>query len=97
MATLHVEQTVSDFNAFKQMFDTDPADRKGSGVTEYRLSRAADDPNHVLIDMELDSIEDAQALLRKLKVVWQSPQATAFLTGAPQATVTEVVETKALS
>jgi len=96
MATLHVEQTVSDFDAFKRMFDTDPADRKGSGVTGYRMSRAADDPNHVLIDMELDSVESAQALLGKLKEVWKSPQASALLTEAPQATVTEVVETKIL-
>jgi hypothetical protein len=35
------------------MFDADPADRQGSGVTGYRMSRAADDPNHVLIDKTL--------------------------------------------
>jgi ribosomal protein L35AE/L33A len=96
MATLHVEQKVSDFDAFKRMFDSDPADRKGSGVTSFRMSRAADDPNHVLIDMELDSVESAKALLGKLTEVWKSPQASALLTGTPQATVTEVVETKTL-
>ncbi len=48
MPIVRIEHTVQDFEKWKQMFDTDPADRKGSGVRRYQILRAQDEPNYVM-------------------------------------------------
>jgi hypothetical protein len=56
----------------KRAFDSDPADRKGSGVRRYTVSRSVDDQNLVMIDLEFDDAEGARALLAKLERIWQA-------------------------
>ena len=65
MPTLRIEHAVPDFAGWKRAFDSDPADRKGSGVRRYKVMQSADDPNYVMIDLEFDSLEDADGLLAK--------------------------------
>lgn len=96
MTTLHIEQDVVDFEAFKKMFDSDPAERQKSGVRSYKLARQVDDPSHVTIDLDFDTKDTAQAFLGKLQKVWQQPQAKATLASTPQARVLDAVETKKL-
>lgn len=43
MTTLRIEHSVPDFEGWKQAFDNDPADRKGSGVRRYQVSRSVED------------------------------------------------------
>ena len=61
MHTLRIEHQVQDYDRWKQVFDSDPADRKGSGVRAYRVMRAVDEPDLVLIDLDFDSAEEAAA------------------------------------
>ena len=91
MPSLHIEHSVPDFAMWKQVFDSDPADRKGSGVQSFRVSRAVDDPNLVMIDLEFGTIAEAEGLLSKMRDIWAGPGG-AFMRN-PQARIVETVET----
>jgi hypothetical protein len=69
-----------------------PVDRKGSGVSRYRVRRPVDDPNYVLIDLEFDTQAEAEALLAAMRHVWGRVQGTVVLD--PQARIVETVETR---
>ena len=51
MPVVRIEHTVPDFEKWKQAFDNDPADRKGSCVRDYRILRPHEDPNYVIVDL----------------------------------------------
>jgi hypothetical protein len=94
MPTLRIEHAVPSFDGWKQAFDKDPADRKGSGVRRYRVSRAVDDPNYVTIDLDFDTVADAEGLLAKMEQVWTGP-GRAFMVD-PRARIVETIETREL-
>jgi len=73
MPVVRIEHSVPDFEKWKQVFDRDPADRKGSGVRRYQILRSQDDPNHVMVDLEFDSTDEAQAFLQKMQQIWAGP------------------------
>jgi hypothetical protein len=73
MTVLRIEHEVSDYAAWKRMFDDDPIDRKGSGVRRYEILQEATDPNYVLIDLEFAGLPEAEAFLTKLQGVWTGP------------------------
>jgi len=91
MPTLLIEHAVPDFDRWKQAFDSDPADRKGSGVRRYRVSRSVEDPNYVMIDLEFDTTEEAEGLLGKMRQVWSSGPGQSVMRN-PQARIVETVE-----
>ena len=70
MATLRIQHSVPNFEGWKRMFDSDPADRKGSGVRRYSVSRSVDDQSLVMIDLEFDNVENARGLLSKMERIW---------------------------
>jgi len=90
MPTLRIEHAVPNFDLWKQAFDNDPADRKGSGVRCYRISPAIDDPNYVTIDLDFDTAADAQGLLATMEQVWPGP-GKAFMVD-PRAHIVETIE-----
>ena len=73
MPIVRIEHAVPDFERWKQAFDNDPADRKGSGVRRYEILRAHDDPNYLMIDLEFDNLDEAEAFLRKMERIWSGP------------------------
>ena len=73
MPTLRIQHSVPNFEGWKRAFDSDPADRKGSGVRRYTVARSVDDQNLVTIDLEFDDTEHARALLAKMERIWQGP------------------------
>ena len=73
MITLRIEHAVRDFDKWRQAFDSDPVDRKGAGVRRYRVFRAVDDPSWVMIDLDLDTRSQADALLARLEQLWSGP------------------------
>ena len=83
MPTLRIQHSVPDFERWKRVFDSDPADRKGSGVREYSVSRSVDDPNLVMIDLVFDSIDDARGLLAKMERIWLGPGKGSCRTPSP--------------
>ena len=62
---LGVFQT-GDYDAWKQMFDSDPAGRADSGGTGHRVFRSLDDPSEVFVSVQFDSDDDATAFRDKL-------------------------------
>jgi hypothetical protein len=91
MPTLRIEHAVPDFTGWKRAFDSDPVDRKGSGVRRYQVLRSVDDPNYVMIDLEFDSLEDAEGLLSKMRGVWNGEGRNVMRN--PQARIVDTVET----
>jgi ribosomal protein L35AE/L33A len=92
MTILQIEHPVRDFDRWKQAFDGDPVGRKEGGVRRYRIYRSADDPNYVVVDLELDSPAEAEAFLGRLRVLW-SRAVEQGLIRDPQARILEVAET----
>jgi hypothetical protein len=70
MHIVRIEHPVPDFDAWKQAFDSDPVNREQSGVRRYRVLRAVDDPNYVMVDLEFDSSSEAEAMLASLRELW---------------------------
>jgi len=95
MTTVHIENTVQDFDAWKVNFDKYERFRAEHGVQSYRVSRSVTEPNEVLIDLEFCDETAAHAFLPKLEQIMSSPQAQTQLVrhSAPRlyAVVTERV------
>lgn len=70
MPILQIEHRVRDYAAWKQSFDSDPLGREQGGVRRYRILRPTDDPNVVVVDLEFDSADDAEAFQTKLRELW---------------------------
>lgn len=92
MPILRIEHSVPDFNAWKQAFDSDPVDRKGSGVRRYQVLRSVEDPNYVMIDLEFDSLDQAEGLLTKMRRVWSGDGQKVMRN--PQARIVDSVESR---
>ncbi len=92
MSTLRIEHAISDYDTWKAAFDADPVHRKESGVRHYRIHRPVDDPHYVMIDLDFDGVAGAEALLAKLREVWQSPAVAPALAGPPQTRILDTVE-----
>ena len=94
MPIVRIEHLVPDFEKWKQVFDSDPADRKGSGVRRYRVLRLQDNPNYVLIDLEFDTVSEADAFLRTMQRIWSGPGKAVMQN--PSGRIADLVEDKAL-
>ena len=79
MTTVHIQNTVQDFDTWKANFDKYERFRAEQGVQYYRVSRSVTDPSEVLIDLEFCDETAAQAFLPKLEQIMNSPQAQAQL------------------
>jgi hypothetical protein len=75
MTTVHIENTVQDFDTWKVNFDKYERFRAEQGVQSYRVSRSITEPNELLIDLEFGDETAAQAFLPKLEQIMNSPQA----------------------
>lgn len=94
MPILRIQHSVPTFEGWKRAFDSDPLDRKGAGVRRYQIHRSVTDPNFVMIDLEFDSVDKAEALLQKLRNLWNGP-AKAVMQN-PEAWIVETVESTSI-
>ena len=94
MPIVRIEHAVPSFEGWKQAFDRDPADRKGSGVRRYRIFRLGDDPNFVMVDLEFDDLNQAEAFLAKMRRIWDGPGKAVMKD--PRGRIAEHVESKDL-
>ena len=92
MYILRIEHEVRDFDGWKKAFDSDPVGRQKSGVRCYRVLRAVDDPSYVMIDLEFDTTNQAEALLAALRAVWSRIEGKIVID--PRARIVEAVEIK---
>jgi hypothetical protein len=94
MPILRIQHSVPTFDGWKRAFDSDPMDRKGSGVRRYSVYRANADPHLVMIDLELDRLDAANSLLARLRPLWAGPGGAVMRN--PEAWVLDHVETQSL-
>jgi hypothetical protein len=90
MTILRIEHKVFNFDGWKKAFDNDPINRKKSGVKRYRIYRSTDDPSYVIIDLEFDSLDDAQTTLAALQNLWPKVEGTVMVN--PQTRILDLVE-----
>lgn len=90
MHVLRIEHPVPNYDTWKAAFDSDPIGRERSGVRRYRILRAYDDPNYVMIDLEFDSASEAEAVHAALRELWSRVD----VMHSPQARIAEAVEVR---
>jgi hypothetical protein len=71
MIILRIEHQVQNFLGWKKAFESDPIDRKKSGVLGHRIFQPVDDPNYVIIDLEFEGVQQAEDTLVKLRTLWE--------------------------
>ena len=96
MPILRIEHPTANYEAWKKTFDTDPFDRAASGVRSYRIMRGNEDPNFVMVDLEFDTLSEAQAVEAKLRQLWGRVEKEGLIS-SPQARIVETVETRELA
>lgn len=92
MYMLRIEHPVPNYDGWKKAFDSDPVGREKSGVRRYRILRAVDDSNYVIIDLEFDTVSQAEALLAAMRNVWGRVEGKIMTN--PQSRIAEAVEIK---
>jgi len=73
MITLHIENKINDYAAWKEAFERYDRARSEHQVLAYRISRPADDPSVVYIDLDFGSRAEATGFIQVLEKIWQSP------------------------
>jgi hypothetical protein len=92
MLVLRIEHPVPSFEGWKEVFDSDPADRQESGVLRYSVSRPVDDPDYVSVDLEFTTRGEADAFLGRLRELWAGTGAR--VSADQQARILETVESR---
>ncbi|MGH3481349.1 MAG: hypothetical protein ACRDV1_02305 [Actinomycetes bacterium] len=91
MPVLRIQHSVPTYDGWKQTFDRDPVDRKGSGVRRYQIHRGVADPNLVMIDLDFRTVDEAEDFLVKLRQLWDGPGKAVMQN--PEAWIVETIET----
>jgi len=91
MTILRIEHKIPSYEGWKKAFDSDPIDRKKSGVKRYRIYSPADDADYVIIDLEFENQNDADAALISLRNLWSRVEGAVMFN--PQTRILNMVET----
>ena len=94
MAILHIQHSVPDFEGWRRAYDSDPLDRKGSGVRRNSVHRSVTDPTFVMIDLEFGTVSEAERMLEKLHHLWAGPGGEVVRN--PEAWIVETMESAPL-
>jgi len=92
MIILQIEHKVQNFDGWKKVFESDPINRKKSGVRSYSILRPVDDQNYVIINLEFDDLKEAENTLTALRSLWGQLEGTVIMD--PQTRLLNLVETK---
>jgi hypothetical protein len=90
MVILEIEHPVPDFERWKKTFDSDPLNRKDSGVRRYQIFRQTDNPDNVIVDLEFDDVIQAEAMLAALRTLWNTVAGDVVM--APRARIFQLIE-----
>ena len=95
MATLHIQHPISDFDTWTSAFSRFAEARRNAGVRAQRVQRPVDDARFVVIDLDFDTVREAQSFLGFLTTqVWPRPENSPGLAGTPMAMILEPAETE---
>lgn len=90
MPTLHIEHSIVDFDLWSAAFQRFADARHRAGVRSHHVRRPVDDAHYVVIDLDFDTTDQAQAFLNFLRDrVWASPKDAPALVGTPEVRILE--------
>jgi hypothetical protein len=90
MFTLRIEHMITDFPTWKGAFDRFSGARSQAGVRASRIRRPVDDPRYLVIDLDFETKEQAEAFRTFLaRVIWSNPDNAPALAGAPTSRILE--------
>ncbi len=93
MTTLRVEHPIHDLKTWLTAFGRFADAREKAGVLSYRIHQPVADDKYIFIDLDFDTVEQAERFKTFLEVnVWSSPTASPGLAGTPKARVLVSVE-----
>jgi hypothetical protein len=88
MPTLHIEHAITDFGTWNAAFMRLAEVRQKSGVRQERVQQPVDDPHYVVIDLDFDTLGEAEKFRGFLQAnVWSSGSNAPALSGVPQALI----------
>jgi hypothetical protein len=91
MPTLHIQHVISDFKVWKEAFERFDGARQQAGVRSHQVRRPVDDPQYVVIDLDFDTLEQAEHFRDFLhRTVWASPTNSPALIGAPETMILDI-------
>jgi hypothetical protein len=61
MPVMVIQHKVRDYDAWRQVYDAHQASRTGAGATNGRVYRKAEDPNDVLVVLDIADVAKARA------------------------------------
>ncbi len=92
MATLRIEHAIHDFGIWRKAFDSFAEVRASAGVRSFAIRQPVDDPKYLMLDLEFDTPEGAEAFAEFLhQHVWSTPAASPGLAGVPQTRILNLV------
>ena len=94
MTTLRIEHKVANYDNWKKAFDSDPINRKQSGVKRYRIYLPSDDEKFVVIELDFDTGEQALAAKAALQNIF--PKIAGNIIFGPQLSIFNLVEVEEL-
>lgn len=95
MTTLRIEHAISDYPTWKGAFDRFADARQRADVRGFAIRRPADDQHYLMLDLEFDSAERAEAFGRFLtERVWSSPTSAPALAGVPRTRILDLVDSQ---
>jgi hypothetical protein len=93
MATLHIEHGITDLQSWLGAFGRFGEAREKAGVNAQRVHQPVDDDKYILVELDFDTAEQAEAFKGFLETnVWSNPDASPGLDGTPRARVLMPVE-----
>lgn len=93
MATLHIEHSINDLKTWLTAFGKFAEARQKGGVRTCRIYQPVDDDKYILIDLDFDTVDEAERFRRFLELnVWSSQATSPGLAGNPQTRVLVAVE-----
>jgi len=92
MYTLHIENTIDEFSAWKSTFDKFENARAERGVAAYRVTRSVLDPTQVYVDLEFAERGQAEEFVPFLEKIWRTPQSRSVSRAHTQPQIRELVQ-----
>jgi len=90
MPTLQIEHEVPNYEGWKKAFDSDPINRKESGVKSYRIYRPNNDPKLVIVELDFANSVQLDTTLQALQNLWNKVQGSVMVD--PRTRIFEIVE-----
>jgi hypothetical protein len=93
MSSLHIEHPITDLATWTAAFAAFAEPRRQAGVRRELVRHPVGNRNFVVVDLDFDSVEQAEAFLGFLRSkVWAVPANAPALAGTPDARILESVE-----